>query len=260
MPSNLKMRCRLGADGLAAWCTRQFGAWPARHSRFCAWPAVGARGAVPVSFALLVTCLVSGHPVQARSPSDAAPPVGSNDATDGAVANISTIGPALQRSSGMAVVNQAAGTGNVQQNSAALAHGAGYSVARVHGRQAPQRVVPTVDQLLIVSIDPGAFEDARGVYLVNQSAGAGNSQFNGAAIAVGGVSALGIVQLDDTRLQEHRAGTGAPVLHDEGGAKVSASANLAPDAFAGARGLFLVNQAAGNNNATANTFTLSASP
>jgi hypothetical protein len=160
----------------------------------------------------------------------------------------------------MAVVNQAAGTGNVQQNSAALAHGAGYSVARVHGRQAPQRVVPTVDQLLIVSIDPGAFEDARGVYLVNQSAGAGNSQFNGAAIAVGGVSALGIVQLDDTRLQEHRAGTGAPVLHDEGGAKVSASANLAPDAFAGARGLFLVNQAAGNNNATANTFTLSASP
>ena len=41
---------------------------------------------------------------------------------------------------------------------------------------------------------------------------------------------------------------------------LSTSADLAPDAFEGARGLFLVNQAAGNNNATANTFTLSASP
>lgn len=172
----------------------------------------------------------------------------------------STIGPALQRTTGIVTLNQTAGNGNVQQNSAALAESEGHSVAAVDAQQALERARPELEQMLAADIQSGAFDDSFGIYLVNQSAGAGNSQFNGAAIAVGGVSALAIVQLDDTQLQEQSAGDAAPVLPHEGGAKVSASANLAPDAFAGARGLFLVNQAAGNNNATANTFTLSASP
>ncbi len=178
----------------------------------------------------------------------------------GAAVDISTIGPALQRSTGLVTVNQTAGDGNVQQNSAALAESEGHSVAAVNAVQALERVVPAVDQLLTADIESGAFDDALGVYLVNQSAGVGNSQLNGAAIAVGGVSALAIVQLDDARLQEQSVGSAVPLLPEEGGAQVSTGANLAPDAFAGARGLFLVNQAAGNNNATANTFTMSASP
>lgn len=177
-----------------------------------------------------------------------------------AAVDISTIGPALQGSSGLVTLNQTAGDGNVQQNSAALAASEGHSVAAVKAAQTLEHVAPTADQLLTVDIQSGAFDDALGIYLVNQSAGVGNSQFNGAALAVGGVSALAIVQLDDTRLQEQSAGSAALVLPEEGGAQVSTGANLAPDAFEGARGLFLVNQAAGNNNATANTFTLSSPP
>ena len=174
--------------------------------------------------------------------------------------SIATIGPALQKSSGVVTLNQTAGGGNVQQNSAALAESQGPSVASIDARQAVERANPQADQLLSAAIQSGAFDESFGIYLINQSAGAGNSQFNGAAVAVGGLSALAVVQLDDQKLQEQSTGNAGPALPNEGGAKVSASANLAPDAFAGARGLFLVNQAAGNNNATANTFTLSASP
>lgn len=206
-----------------------------------------------VGVLLLSACGLGGVPVQAEPHAGVEP-------NGHVVANVSTLGPVLRGSSGNVTVNQTAGAGNVQQNAASVAMSAGHSVAVVEGRQATQRATSGSDQLLVASIGSRAFDHARGVYLVNQSAGAGNSQFNGAAIAIGGVSALGVVQLDDARLQEHSAGPSASALHDEGGAKVSASANLAPDAFAGARGLFLVNQAAGNNNATANTFTLSASP
>lgn len=261
MPSKVKVRRGPGAGASVRRSIPHAGsAGVAGCSRFSVMSVVRLPGALSLQFLVLAACLVGWQPVQAQPRAGTQPLDVPDGHAGGAAANISTIGPVLQHSSGTAVVNQAAGTGNVQQNSAAIAHGAGHSVAMVDGRQASQRAVTSVDQLLVANIESGAFEGARGIYLVNQSAGAGNSQFNGAAIAVGGVSALGVVQLDDARLLEHRADTGAPVLHDEGGAKVSASANLAPDAFAGARGLFLVNQAAGNNNATANSFTLSASP
>ena len=206
--------------------------------------------------ALLAACLVQGAAAQ----TDAAVKVTDAQGNAGSAAASSTIGPVLQGSTGLVTVNQTAGDGNVQQNSAALAESEGHSVAAVNAAQALERVVPTTDQLLTADIESGAFDDAQGIYLVNQSAGVGNSQFNGAALAVGGMSALAIVQLDDTRLQEQSVGSAAPVLPEEGGAQVSTGANLAPDAFAGARGLFLVNQAAGNNNATANTFTFSSPP
>lgn len=180
---------------------------------------------------------------------------------DGAAVSTATVGPALQKSSGVVTINQTAGSGNAQQNSATLAASRGHSVASIDARQTVERANPQFDQMLSADIQSGAFDESFGIYLINQSAGAGNSQFNGAAIAVGGVSALAIVQLDDLQLQEQSTGEALPVLVPDGvGARVSASANLAPDAFEGARGLFLVNQAAGNNNATANTFTLSASP
>lgn len=212
--------------------------------------ATSPRRLLIAACAALLAPMLSTHAQPAHSESSAATVVHSS----------STIGPALQRSTGVVTVNQTAGDGNVQQNSAALAASEGHSVAAVDAQQTLQQVVPTLNQLLNADISSGAFDDALGVYLVNQSAGGGNSQFNGAAIAVGGVSALAIVQMDDARLREQSVGSAAPALPEEGGAQVSASANLAPDAFAGARGLFLVNQAAGNNNATANTFTLSAPP
>lgn len=206
--------------------------------------------------ALLAACLVQGAAAQTDDQAEVIDAQGNL----GSAAASSTMGPVLQGSTGLVTVNQTAGDGNVQQNSAALAESEGHSVAAVNAVQALERVVPTTDQLLSADIESGAFDDAQGIYLVNQSAGTGNSQFNGAALAVGGVSALAIVQLDDTRLQEQSAGSAAPLLREEGGAQVSAGVNLAPDAFAGARGLFLVNQAAGNNNATANTFTFSSPP
>jgi hypothetical protein len=177
-----------------------------------------------------------------------------------AAVHSSTLGPAVQRTTGIVTLNQTAGDGNVQQNSAAIAESEGHSVAAVDARQALGRASPELDQMLAADIQSGAFDESFGIYLINQSAGAGNSQFNGAAVAVGGVSALAIVQLDDEQLREQSTGDAVLSLPNGGGAKVSASANLASDAFAGARGLFLVNQAAGNNNATANTFTLSAPP
>ena len=218
-----------------------------------------SRSARPRLCALLAAWCATVGPVWADTTAQAELSDAGGNAGSAAV-DISTIGPALQGSSGLVTVNQTAGDGNVQQNSAALAASEGHSVAAVNAAQALERVVPTADQLLTVDIQSGAFDDALGIYLVNQSAGVGNSQFNGAALAVGGASALAIVQLDDTRLQEQSAGSAALVLPEEGGAQVSTGANLAPDAFEGARGLFLVNQAAGNNNATANTFTLSSPP
>jgi len=222
-------------------------------------PAPGNRSRTAFArfcLALLAACLVQGAAAQ----TDAEVEVTDAQGTAGSAAASSTLGPVLQGSTGLVTLNQTAGDGNVQQNSAALAESEGHSVAAVNAVQVLERVVPTADQWLTADIESGAFDDAQGIYLVNQSAGAGNSQFNGAALAVGGVSALAIVQLDDTRLQEQSAGSAAPLLPAEGGAQVSAGANLAPDAFAGARGLFLVNQAAGNNNATANTFTFSSPP
>lgn len=229
---------------------------PGAPDRFPCERALGLAGVIRTLIALL--CAVA-YPVLADTQVDASlSDTSANQAR--ATVDISTIGPVFQRAAGTVKINQTAGDGNVQQNSAALAASDGPSVASVDAVQRSQNAVPAVDQVLQATIETGAFEDALGIFLVNQSSGTGNSQFNGAAIAIGGISALAVVQLDDRKLQEQSTGISGRALPKEGGATVSASANLAPDAFAGARGLFQVNQAAGNNNATANTFTLSASP
>ncbi|MGE3297543.1 MAG: hypothetical protein AB7I68_09330, partial [Porticoccaceae bacterium] len=142
----------------------------------------------------------------ASAQTDAQVEIADAQGNKGSAAASSTIGPVLQGSSGLVTLNQTAGDGNVQQNSAALAQSEGHSVAAVKAAQTLEHVAPTADQWLTADIESGAFDDALGIYLVNQSAGAGNSQFNGAALAVGGVSALAIVQLDDTRLQEQSVG------------------------------------------------------
>lgn len=225
--------------------------------------AGGVAVAVGLAHRLLLLSAIALAAPALSAPADSAASAELSDATGtagAAAASTAAIGPALQKSSGVVTLNQTAGGGNVQQNSATLAESQGHSVASIDARQVVERANPEVDQLLSADIQSGAFDESFGIYLINQSAGAGNSQFNGAAVAVGGVSALAIVQLDDEQLQEQSTGDAVPSLPNGGGAKVSASANLAPDAFAGARGLFLVNQAAGNNNATANTFTLSAPP
>lgn len=214
---------------------------PRAAAALSCWLLIAACGA-------LLVPMLPAHSQSAQSESGAA------------AVHSSTIGPALQHTTGVVTLNQTAGEGNVQQNSAALAESEGHSVASVDAQQATERLTPQASQILAADILSGAFDDSFGVHLINQSAGAGNSQFNGAALAVGGVSALAIVQLDDSQLQEQSTGAAADSLPNEGGAMVSTSADLAPDAFEGARGLFLVNQAAGNNNATANTFTLSTSP
>lgn len=219
--------------------------------------AGGLRCILPLTLLLAASLSPFGSP-STRAGETAEPPQEVVNAP-GAVYH-SEIGAVLRQATGIATLNQVAGDGNTQQNSAALVQSAAHSVASVDARQSRDPREPLRDQLLAAEITSGAFAEAMGIFLVNQSAGEGNSQFNGAAMSIGGLSALAVVQLNDTQLQEQNAGVAARSLSEGGGAEVSASADLAPDAFQGARGLFLVNQAAGNNNATANTFTLSSSP
>lgn len=159
--------------------------------------------------------------------------------------------------SGVVTANITAGDGNVQQNSTALANSQGYSQAVVEADQFSTFSTSNFYQVLSARIASGAFNDAFGIAMVNQSSGAGNVQFNGAAIAVGGSGAAAYIQLNNDALGEQSAST---ANSDDGNpVGVTAEAYLDPDAFKNARGVMMINQAVGNNNATANSFTLSVS-
>ena len=162
---------------------------------------------------------------------------------------------------GVARVNMAAGDSNVQQNSAALAHSTGPSVAVVKAKQSAQDAPQDFYQRLSAQIEAGALNNALGVVMVNQSSGVGNMQFNGAAVAIGGKGSTAVIQLDAKGLESYSADTGldAQGANEAAVTLVEANAAISPDAFANAKGVFMINQTAGNNNATANSFTLSVS-
>ena len=178
----------------------------------------------------------------------------------GAAAHISIIdGDALTNASGLVRINLTAGDGNVQQNSAAAAHSKGFSSATVNARQYTDMVTTDSAQTLSAGINDQAFSDAQGIIQVNQSAGAGNAQFNGAAIAIAGVGAFAFVELNDKQLMDQASPTGsAAANNDQPNQHINVS--LAPGAFKNASGVIQINQAAGNNNSSANGFTMSVSP
>ncbi|MBQ0799306.1 MAG: hypothetical protein KBT63_08455 [Porticoccaceae bacterium] len=168
-------------------------------------------------------------------------------------------GGALNGASGLIAINLTAGDGNVQQNSTAAAHSQGISSAAVEARQYTNMVTSDTGQSLSVGINDNTFNDARGIIQINQSAGAGNAQFNGAAIAVGATGAFAYVELNDEQLMNQPVAMSSTAA-DPAQPNQQINVNLSPGAFKNASGLVQLNQAAGNNNSTANSFTMSVSP
>lgn len=166
---------------------------------------------------------------------------------------------------GVVEVNVAAGDLTIQQNSAAIVESSAYGLALVNATQerrgASASGVTAQPMLSDTAIKDDAFTDALGLVMVNQSSGGENTQVNGAAIALGGLVAIGGVQLNDKALEQSH-GTATPVAAEAGEDSVShiESTTIDPSSFAGARGVFLINQASGKNNYSGNSFTLTTSP
>ncbi|MBQ0721088.1 MAG: hypothetical protein KBT88_03885 [Gammaproteobacteria bacterium] len=175
----------------------------------------------------------------------------------------SNIQSAFQNVSGITRVNVTAGTANLQQNSAAVAiidSQVLSSFAKVKSTQHTDN--PSFKNRHIVSakIGPGAFNGARGMTSVNQSAGADNAQLNAMAVAVGGSRPFAIVEMDDAQLLGESQAAGLSLSAQAGStAQVDAVTGLSTRAFNGARGVIQVNQAAGTGNLTSNSFTMSVS-
>jgi hypothetical protein len=91
-------------------------------------------------------------------------------------------GKVFTNSSGLISVNQTSGVGNTQANGAAFAMGFEEVVAESVLSATTSNVVPTGagtgKSHQAVSIDDSAFNGARGLVQVNQSAGSGNSTVN----------------------------------------------------------------------------------
>ena len=155
---------------------------------------------------------------------------------------------------GRVAINQAAGTGNVQANQAAIALAEnGYAVFDIRGRQ--QALAGDRRRSASARIDGGAFADAGGVLSLNQAAGSGNAQLNLFAIGHGDAmpGADLIAGLDDTALA---AVAGDNPTEGAGSMPAVRSATIDPDAFRGSRGVVQVNQAAGVGNASINAIVL----
>ncbi len=111
------------------------------------------------------------------------------------------------------------------------------------------------DQASPISLDATtiggtAFGGTAGIIGVNEAAGIGNEQANVVSIRLHGVS--------DASLATAIAQSPGSTQHN--GPVPRASVSIGPSAFTGASGLAQVNQAAGNANATVNTFSLRVGP
>ncbi|MBV1892295.1 MAG: hypothetical protein KUG60_03175 [Gammaproteobacteria bacterium] len=174
-----------------------------------------------------------------------------------------SIQSAFENVSGITRVNVTAGTGNLQQNSSAIAtinDGQLNAVAKIKSTQLSNN--PSIKNLQIMSaeIGSGAFNGARGITSVNQSAGADNTQLNAMAVAVGGPRPLAIVEMNESQLQGESQPLGLSLTDQAGNtAEVNAVTGLSKSAFNGARGVIQINQAAGSGNLTSNSFTMSVS-
>jgi len=184
------------------------------------------------------------------------------DPAQAATVSNSVIQGAFENVSGLTRVNATAGSGNVQQNSGAIAIVNDQRLdanAKVSSSQLTHNVPDSSAQSLSAKIGPGAFDGARGMTSINQSAGADNAQLNGVAIAIGGARPFAIVEMDDTQLLGE-----SPVGFSQSGPVgneplIDSTTGISKDAFSGAQGVVQVNQAAGNGNLTSNSFTMSVS-
>ena len=178
----------------------------------------------------------------------------------------STIGEdALSGMAGISAINISAGDSNLQQNSAAIAvaSNGGFSASTVKPSQINQLNSSVQDmgtgQALIGEILPGVFNDGVGIVMINQSSGTGNSQFNGASIAIGAPGSCAAVELGDLELASHASAVDSALqskLADSpDGPKMNAV--LADDAFRNSQGIVQINQVVGNGNRTVNALSMS---
>ncbi len=148
---------------------------------------------------------------------------------------------------GNIALNVAAGRGNAQVNSAALAP-AGLAATAIG--QFTTSAAGT-DGALRSSIASGAFEGAHGVVALNQVSGAGNSQVN---VALFGAS----TQIHIVAAGSLAAAVPSPGPDNGPAPTAERSARIDPGAFRGAGGVVQVNQTAGLGNTTGNAFMLQA--
>jgi hypothetical protein len=150
---------------------------------------------------------------------------------------------------GRLAVNMAAGDSNTQANAAAVAWGAdGPAIGLIVGTQATNSWQATLPDVSTALIGSRVFANSSGLISVNQVSGVGNSQVNGAAIAVGFEEVVAESVLSAATSNAGLSGTGTN--------KGYQAASISDSAFDGARGLVQVNQSAGSGNSTANNFAL----
>ena len=165
---------------------------------------------------------------------------------------------ALNSGSGFIATNVTTGDSNIQQNSGVFSVGIDESTASISAAQDSEVILPpeSIEQTLSVQIEAGAFNDTLGIIMVNQSAGIGNTQLNGAAIAVGNLT-MALIELRDDALEETVTAPDPDSLPLEDFSLTQTQTSLSPDAFTKASGAVQINQVAGNLNATSNRFVMS---
>lgn len=158
-------------------------------------------------------------------------------------------GNALSNVRGRFAVNMAAGDSNAQTNAGAMAIGldGGTAAALVGVHQATGWSRATAPDLSIAVIGGRAFANSSGAVSVNQTSGAGNTQANGMAVAVG----FDVEAASESVLAATASGVG--LAGPARGANMKA-VSISDSAFRGSRGLVQINQSAGSGNSTANNF------
>lgn len=181
-----------------------------------------------------------------------------NDVSSYGLPNTAALyGNAGRNASGNIGVNTAAGDGNVQDNSAALAsvdssfvfgHSSSHvGVMQMNGLNHTQNMDVNND----ASISDQAFQNASGNIGVNVAAGTGNGQKNTMAASV---TSLGNVSASVTSIQA----SGGNSIRNEG-CQLANSASLGGGAFANASGNIGVNVAAGTGNLQSNSLSMAVS-
>ncbi|TIX51552.1 hypothetical protein [Alteraurantiacibacter aquimixticola] len=150
--------------------------------------------------------------------------------------------------SGRLAVNMAAGDGNQQAGSAALAIG---EVAIASENVVQHGMDAAGDRATAVTISGDAFSGNSGLVSLNVTAGSNNQSANLASLAIGQSGAL-----TDQLLEQSRAPTEPYGGTETASAHRNDSVSVSDDAFSGGSGLFQTNLIGGERNSSANTFSL----
>jgi hypothetical protein len=144
--------------------------------------------------------------------------------------------------SGQISLNQVAGVGNQQDNSALVTDIPGQLTIN---QESIGNFVPSQDKGS-TNIGNGALAGASGLIQISQTSGTGNEAANAAFVGIGNAAdAVNAISLSQMR------GGFAPL--DANSMQFSGHDSISPTAFAGASGVIQVQQTAGNDNVVANT-------